>query len=566
MRLFLLVACLASVASGDVLPCRWVHLSRVPETAADVAAITNIVATGAASGMNGLLWNAGFDYLGLWPKAKRENLSRVKAFCDGKGVEIVPMLWSVGYGVFCNFGVRNPDDINLAEGLPETDVPYVRRGAKAVYAPGPDAEVDVNGGFERTVRTPRGEFPAQWQALDTAGRFLVLDRSVAHGGKASVRLEAFKDSQDGQARLYLPGLRLKTNRHYVVTGWIKASDDFAPREALRVMAMQNGHVLLLSNVSRTVSGEWSKFTVPIHPCEEGELNLYIGVWGGRSGRLWVDNVRIVDVGVPGVLRREGCPFTVRDAASGRVYEEGRDYAPVAHVKTLLCPAEPKSIELAIPAGSAIREGARLLVTGYSPVTVKDGAQCSTCMSEPRLYELMRRSAQDVRDALHPKTWFLTMDEVRMGGTCAACAARKTDMAHILGDCVTRAHGIIREVSPAARVCIWSDMFNPVHNARGRVYYCKGSFENAWAYVPKDIVMVDWYGAKYGESLPFWKEHGFTVIGATYYDAPLENRAGPDLRELRSYPNVIGAIYTTWRNDYGKLAAFGDLLGRRKVEK
>ena len=74
-------------------------------------------------------------------------------------------------------------------------------------------------------------------------------------------------------------------------------------------------------------------------------------------------------------------------------------------------------------------------------------------------------------------------------------------------------------------------------------------------------MVDWYGAKYGESLPFWKEHGFTVIGATYYDAPLEKRAGPDLRELRRYPNVIGAVYTTWRNDYGKLAAFGKLLDK-----
>ena len=548
------------MASGGGDSCRWVHLSRVPETSADVVAITNVIATGAECGLNGVLWNAGFDYLGLWPKAKRENLARVKAFCDEKGIAIVPMLWSVGYGVFCNFGVRDPDDINLAEGLPEIDVPYVRRGAKAVFTPGPNAEVEINGDFEKTVLTPRGEFPDKWQALDTAGRFLVLDRSVSRNGMASVRLESFKDSQDGQARLYLPGLKLKTDRHYVVTGWMKASDDFAPREGLRVMAMQNGHVLLLSNVSRKISGEWSKFTVPIHPCEEGEINLYIGVWGGRSGRLWVDDVHVVDVGIPGVLRRKGCPFTVRDAVSGRIYEEGRDYAPVAHVETLLCPAEPKSLELTIPNGSAILEGTRLLVTGYSPVTVKDGAQCSTCMSEPRLYDLMRKSARDVWNALHPTTWFLTMDEVRMGGTCAACAARKTDMAHILGDCVTRAHGIIREISPTARVCIWSDMFNPVHNANRRVYYCKGSFENAWAYVPKDIVMVDWYGAKFGESLPFWEKQGFSVIGATYYDAPLERRLVPDLRELGKRKNVIGAVYTTWRGDYGSLSSFGKLLG------
>jgi len=47
------------------------------------------------------------------------------------------------------------------------------------------------------------------------------------------------------------------------------------------------------------------------------------------------------------------------------------------------------------------------------------------------------------------------------------------MGEILGDCITRGVGIIREVNLRAEVLIWSDMLDPNHNGgtrRGNFYY------------------------------------------------------------------------------------------------
>ena len=62
-----------------------------------------------------------------------------------------------------------------------------------------------------------------------------------------------------------------------------------------------------------------------------------------------------------------------------------------------------------------------------------------------------------------------------------------------------------------------------------------------------------------EDMVFWRENGFEVIAATYYDAPLATRAKKDIEAASAYSNVRGAVYTTWRNDYSALSAFSDLL-------
>ena len=103
------------------------------------------------------------------------------------------------------------------------------------------------------------------------------------------------------------------------------------------------------------------------------------------------------------------------------------------------------------------------------------------------------------------------------------------------------------------------MFNPAQNAKDRYYCCRGSFKGSWKLIPRDIVIVDWYGAKYSESLPFWRREGFNVISATYYDAPFDQRAAKDIAAAAAYPNVQGAVYTTWRSDYSALEKFAALL-------
>lgn len=546
-------------SAGGGFRDRWVFMARAVVDDGDVAFVTNVAGRAAALGFNGMML-AGMDDVGIWPDWRKRNLAAVRRFCDKNGIEVIPMVWSVGYGTMQS---RDP---SLAEGIEVADVPYVRLGGKAVFDRSADADLLAgDGGFEKSSVRGGAEIPAGWDAWDRVGEVVAVDADVFRSGERSVRLSAFGRSQGGQARLLRKSLPLAPGRQYAVTGWVKATADFAPRSSLRVQASLDGDFFAMTSVlGAPGTNGWCRFSVPLVIWREGCVNLYVGTWGARTGAVWVDDVRVEDVGVCGVLRRGGCPFSVKSFQSGREYVEGRDYCKVPPVRNAVFSETPASLEISIPKGSAISEGERLLVGGYVPVTVKNGRQCSTCMSEESLYRHFMDSAKGIKAELDPKTWFISMDEIRMGGTCAACRAKNTDMAHILGECVTRQHGIIRKVSPGARICIWSDMFNPAHNAKDRFFCCRGSFAGSWRLIPRDIIIVDWYGPKYGESLPFWRREGFDVVAATYYDAPFERRAVPDIRAAAAQPNVRGAVYTTWRSDYSKLADFADLLSRASL--
>jgi len=59
-----------------------------------------------------------------------------------------------------------------------------------------------------------------------------------------------------------------------------------------------------------------------------------------------------------------------------------------------------------------------------------------------------------------------MDEIRMGGTCAACRGR--NMGELLGECITKQTAVLRKYIPGVEVLVWSDMLDPHHNAHGTI--------------------------------------------------------------------------------------------------
>ena len=40
------------------------------------------------------------------------------------------------------------------------------------------------------------------------------------------------------------------------------------------------------------------------------MNLYAGLWGGKAGTLWLDELALEEMSLVNVLRRDGCPLTV----------------------------------------------------------------------------------------------------------------------------------------------------------------------------------------------------------------------------------------------------------------
>jgi hypothetical protein len=149
----------------------------------------------------------------------------------------------------------------------------------------------------------------------------------------------------------------------------------------------------------------------------------------------------------------------------------------------------------------------------------------------------------------------------VGGFCEACQRRHLSMAQILGDCVTRQHDIIRAANPKAEVYVWSDMFDPNHNAKEKYFLINGSFDGTWKYLPKDMVIGCWYYEKRDQSLDFFSKLGYPTLGAAYYDADdLENPKGW-LESLNRTRGAVGIMYTTWENKYQLLPAFGDLVAK-----
>jgi hypothetical protein len=293
----------------------------------------------------------------------------------------------------------------------------------------------------------------------------------------------------------------------------------------------------------------------------GTVRIYVGVWGGQSGRFWIDDLGVEEVGLLNVLRRPGTPVKVESERTGRVYEENRDFAEITDPR-LNFRFDHDSPAIEILPGSAIKNRERLRVSYYHGMAINRG-QVTACMSEPEVYDIWARQARLIHEHLAPNKILLSMDEIRAGGTCRACKERGLSMAQILGNCVTEQVRIIREVNPQAELFIWSDMFDPNHNAHADYYLVDGDFTGSWNEIPKDLVIVCWYYNKRRESLGFFSSLGFRTLAGAYYDGDtLENPRGW-LEALEDTPGACGIMYTTWRNKYELLEAFGHLVSAQE---
>ena len=550
LAIILLAAFAGSVLGGTkVLPLRWVYVSRGLRRDQDVADIRSIVTTAAAHGLNGMVLSAGLDRLDLQSPDYFKRLEAVKAICREKGVEIIPIVFSVGYG-----GSVLAHDRNLAAGLPVRDALFVAKGGLARLAPDPPVRV-VNGGFEDHA----GHHLRGYRSHDRPGEVSFVDTQVRHGGRASLRFENFGRFPHGHGRL-MQEVQVAPHRCYRVSCWVK-TDGLGPAGCLRLLVLApDGRSLAPWDPRVPATTDWRKITLGFNSLDYRKVRLYVGCWGGKSGRFWVDDLAIEEVGLLNVLRRPGTPLCVRTEA-GVELVEGRDFAPVSDPKlNFRFDHEPPPIRL-LP-GGPVREGERLRVSYYHGIAINRG-QVSVCMSEPKLYEIWREQARLIQRHLAPRRWLLSMDEIRAGGSCAACKARKLSMARILGECITRQVAIIRQVNPGAEVLIWSDMLDPNHNAHDNYYLVEGDFTGSWKFVPKDLVIVCWYYKKRRESLAHFSRLGFRTLAGAYYDGDtLENPRGW-LEALAQTPGAVGIMYTTWRNKYELLGPFGDLVSGKQ---
>jgi len=98
------------------------------------------------------------------------------------------------------------------------------------------------------------------------------------------------------------------------------------------------------------------------------------------------------------------------------------------------------------------------------------------------------------------------------------------------------------------------MFDPNHNAHKDYYLVRGDLTGSWEGLDKEVIVVPWYFEKRAASLEFFAERGHHQVIAGYYDHRPEQIADW-LSAAKSFPNIDGVMYTTWRHDFSNIEAF-----------
>ncbi|GAB6164941.1 hypothetical protein JCM19992_09410 [Thermostilla marina] len=534
-----------AVRAAEPLPLRWVFVSRSLRSDQDVEDIRRIVETASQHGLNGMVLSAGLDRLCKQPPEYFGRLDRILAICRENNVELIPQLFSVGYG-----GSVLAHDRNLAAGIPLRGIRYHVTGNQAEFVP--DGHVVIDGGDFESFD---GDRVNGARFHDRPGDVSFVDDTVFAEGAHSLRFENMERYEHGHGRVMFE-VPVKPYHAYRVTCFVK-TEGLQPEGCFRVHILADNRPLSPQDPRIPSTSDWRKVVVGFNSWSFDKVRVYAGVWGATGGKFWVDGLQIEEVGPVNLIRREGTPVTVRNASDGTLYEEGRDFLPWSDPRLNFRfdhPAPP----IVLTENSRIPDGADLVIDAYHAFSINHG-QVTVCMSEPALYDVFREEARLLKEHVPAKRFLLSMDEIRQGGSCEACRRRRLSMGEILGDCITKQTAILREQFPDCEVFIWSDMLDPNHNAHGDYYLVEGDFTGSWNHIPRDLVIVCWYYAKREESLAHFSKLGFRTLAGAYYDGDTLENPRNWLDVLNRTPKAVGIMYTTWQNKYDLLDEFGDLV-------
>jgi hypothetical protein len=510
---------------------QWIYCAQNLWVDKNVDALETLLRRAAKAGYTQvLLTDSKFAKLGDMDARYFRNVERVKTLAAELKLEMVPAVFPVGYSNDLLW-----HDPNLIEALPVRDALFVVRGGVARLQF--DSEVTLKGGDFSDLK--------KWDWKD--------DLVIADHGAARM-----SDLQGSNARI-VQKLKLHPFRQYHLAVRVR-TQDFRGQPEAKILA--GNQALDYNHLGVKPTQDWTTHHVVFNSLNYTQANLYLGCWGGSTGSLWWDDATLEEVGLVNLVRRDGAPFVAK-TEDGKLLVEGKDFEPVKDPKMGVrlwqgsydVWHEPPVIK------TSLADGARLRVSYYHAVTVHDD-QAMICPSEPRTVELLRDQARRVHAAWGAKGYMMSHDEIRVLNWCDACQRRGLDAGGLLADNVRTCVKILREANPGGRIYVWSDMFDPHHNAHKDYYLVRGDLTGSWEGLDKDVIVVPWYFEKRAESLKFFAQRGHRQVIAGYYDAKPE-RVRDWLEAAKPFPGVIGVIYTTWEHKYADLERFAEVVGEAR---
>ena len=439
-------------------------------------------------------------------------------------------------------------DRNYVEGVPVKDALFVVHDGRARLQQDNPTRV-LNGNFEEAT----GNHFKGWAMQDDEGVTTFSDREVAHGGGISLRIENVGKNQYNHARLQQP-LALKPNRLYRISFWLKTEQLSPPDAEVKVLTATGSQSISFESIHVDGTQDWKHYDLVFNSMDNEKGLLYLGTWSGKSGKMWWDDLEVAEIGLVNVLRRPGCPVSVK-GEDGTAFEEGRDYQRITDSQ--LNPWWPYHEEPAIKLTSPtrIQEGARLRVSYYAPIVVYED-RVNACLSEPKIFEDWEAEVKQANERLHPQGFMMSHDEIRVANQCALCRGRNMTAGELLAWNVRQSAAIIRKIRPDAEIWVWNDMFDPLHNAVDHYYAVRGTLAGSWKGLDKDVGIVNWHGGLKGKNCQFFADLGLRQILSGYYDSDEDGAAIAEWeKNTANVPGVVGAMYTTWENKYGALPAW-----------
>lgn len=481
-----------------------------------------------------LLADSKFSRLAELDQRYFDHVAQVQKRAKELKLTLVPAICSVGYSN--DILSLNP---NLAEGLPVRDALY-----------------RVQNGYAQSVSEMDAGLPsltdrAKWNFIDES---LKLEDNVLHS----------KPPHSDNVRLSKK-LKLKPNRHYHVSVRVKTEGFDTPVEIKALTG--NGRSLSYTNLGTKPTQDWREHHITFNSLEHTEVSIYIGAWGAKKGELWIAEPKLEECGAVNLLRRDTTPVTVYQILENgerRRLQENVDFEKWSDPKLGMVPyAGEYEVWHATPAiklKKPLANGTELRVSYYHTHIVYDGQVCAAANDQE--FQNLLDDQISRMTALFPEADFMmSHDEYRVMGWTESNIAQLppgSSPADILTHNAKHCSEQIRAKSSRGRILVWSDMFDPFHNAVDNYYLVNGSLKGAE--VPAEVMVVNWNFGKRAESAKHFAQRGHLQIIAGYYDAkPDQIIRWLDTVVEEKINTVDGVMYTTWNRDFSDLEEFAKIV-------
>ncbi len=529
---------------------RWVFIMSNLQTDSEVPRVESILRNAAAAGYNGVAlsdWKsmvmdtADSHYL--------PNLKQVIDTAKNLHLQVIPLVCPIGSSE--SILEHNP---NLAEGVPAKNVEYEVHNGVATLVTTASLKL-LNS---KLIRANSNRF-ADWSYQDAPGQCTFQDTRITREGNPSLRIDI--DSAPSligtNARLYQK-LTVQPYHQYRLSVWIK-TDGFLGGDQVGAVTLDlKGNSLSWPQWDISTTQEWKKYQLILNSLNSTEITVILGVWGINGGKIWFNSPEFEEVGMLNLLRREGCPLTVLDD-SGQPLKEGVHFHPVIDSKMGNQPysgcydISHDGPQIILMPESKLINGSKLHVSFWHAIPVYSNS-IPACITSPHVFSIMQNQIEDVVTKMHPQGLFLSHDELRIINWCERCQNEHKTPGELLAANVERCQTMCTKAAPNAFQCIWSDMFDPFHNAVNHYYLSNGSLQNSWRGLNKKTYIVNWNYGQRMKSMPWFASHGFRQILAGYYDGS-GNSIASWLEDAAHIQGIDGVMYTTWQNDYSALDAF-----------